>query len=479
MKTGGNSPILGQVLMKQVAHELPPARTRHAALNADQPASSAQQSLDWLLAAPPAETPQPASTPDAPVSTASGPLREHRHPLANREIELAGVRIGFHHAHAKRRSIGMSVGPQGLQVRAPRWVTQAQLQAVLRERAPWIVDKLQQQLARVASQAPAQRWGHGHSVQVLGREVVLRSQPTARAGRSATANASLVRLNAQPAIASGTADMAHAESTGLNAATAPIALADSPVTTTRSAEQATSAQAQDIAATTSPDARVGMIDSEYSPTDQQKLAAGLNTVQHQLDWITQTEAGPAAQSVSEGAPTAPHEQQADAPMLGDLPRTDAQATAHAPAPAPAPENCAAPAASAPASQLALDVALPADAPEAQWQAAVLRWLQTLARRHFTARLDQLAPVLGVRWSRLSLTNARTRWGSASSDGSIRLHWRLMQLAPELADYVIVHELAHLHEMNHSPRFWAIVAAAMPDYQRHQQALKQIRLAPLD
>ena len=408
MKTGGKSSILGQNPVSTVAQALrhrPRGRTRHAALNADQPASSVQQSLAWLLAVPPAAPRAATRDASAPI----GPLREHRHPLANREIELAGVRIGFHHAQAKRRSIGMSVGPQGLQVRAPRWVTQAQLQTVLRERGQWIVDKLQQQLARVANQEPAQRWGHGHSVQVLGREVLLRSQPTARAGRGATANASLVRLNAQPADLSGVVKAAEAAA---------------------------------CAAAGEWDTATALAHARLNPTGEGiGLAAS-----------------------------------ADAPRLGELPRVDAPAPANTPAPA----NGAAPAGSAPASpQLALDVALPADAPEAQWQAAVLRWLQTLARRHFTARLDQLAPVLGVRWSRLSLTNARTRWGSASSDGSIRLHWRLMQLTPELADYVIVHELAHLHEMNHSPRFWAIVAAAMPDYQRHQQALKQIRLAPLD
>ena len=478
MKTGGKSSILGQNPVSTVAQALrhrPRGRTRHAALNADQPASSVQQSLAWLLAVPPAAPRAATRDASAPIS----PLREHRHPLANREIELAGVRIGFHHAHAKRRSIGMSVGPQGLQVRAPRWVTQAQLQTVLRERGQWIVDKLQQQLARVANQEPAQRWGHGHSVQVLGREVLLRSQPTARAGRSATANASLVRLNAQPADLSGVVKAAEAAACAAagewDTATALAHARLNP--TGEGIGLAASAEAQDIVTATAADARLSGHVGEYSSTSQEKLAAiPCNTMQDQLDWIAQVEASPSAQSAIAGAPRAQHGQPADAPRLGELPCVDALAPANSPAPA----NGAAPAASAPASpQLALDVALPADAPEAQWQAAVLRWLQTLARRHFTARLDQLAPVLGVRWSRLSLTNARTRWGSASSDGSIRLHWRLMQLAPELADYVIVHELAHLHEMNHSPRFWAIVAAAMPDYQRHQQALKQIRLAPLD
>ena len=86
-----------------------------------------------------------------------------------------------------------------------------------------------------------------------------------------------------------------------------------------------------------------------------------------------------------------------------------------------------------------------------------------ARRHFTARLDAFAPLMGVRWQKLALSSARTRWGSASANGSIRLNWRLMHFRPPVVDYVVVHELAHLHEMNHSPRFWAHVQAQLPGY----------------
>ncbi len=123
----------------------------------------------------------------------------------------------------------------------------------------------------------------------------------------------------------------------------------------------------------------------------------------------------------------------------------------------------------------LQLPLPADASAAAIERAALNWFGVYAHAHFSARLDHFAPAMGVRWASLRLSSARTRWGSAKADRSIRLHWRLVQLAPELLDYVVVHELAHLHEMNHSPRFWAIVAQHCPDYRQLRQQLKQQHL----
>ena len=70
---------------------------------------------------------------------------------------------------------------------------------------------------------------------------------------------------------------------------------------------------------------------------------------------------------------------------------------------------------------------------------------------------------------LRLSNARTRWGSCHASGRILLNWRLIQMPARLIDYVVVHELAHLREMNHSPRFWAVVAREIPDHtaRRHE------------
>lgn len=119
----------------------------------------------------------------------------------------------------------------------------------------------------------------------------------------------------------------------------------------------------------------------------------------------------------------------------------------------------------------LELSLPPNSPAAQIQRATQLWLMGRARRLFTARLDHFAPILGVHWQRMRLMSARTRWGSASKDASIRLNWRLIHFAEPVIDYVVVHELAHLLEMNHGARFWAHVERVLPDYAERRQALK--------
>ena len=122
-------------------------------------------------------------------------------------------------------------------------------------------------------------------------------------------------------------------------------------------------------------------------------------------------------------------------------------------------------------QMALHVGLPHTATPEQLRDTVQAWLMRQARRVFTARLDHFAPQLGVRWQKMSLSSAGTRWGSASADGSIRLNWRLIHFREPIIDYVVVHELAHLREMNHSPRFWQHVGEVLPDYAERREQLK--------
>jgi predicted metal-dependent hydrolase len=111
----------------------------------------------------------------------------------------------------------------------------------------------------------------------------------------------------------------------------------------------------------------------------------------------------------------------------------------------------------------------------QWRSVVHAWLMREALALFVQRLDHFAPLVGVRYTRVGLSNAGTRWGSARADGGIRLHWRLVQLAPELIDYVVVHELSHLREMNHSPTFWRVVAGVLPEQDRLRRELRRVRL----
>ena len=122
-------------------------------------------------------------------------------------------------------------------------------------------------------------------------------------------------------------------------------------------------------------------------------------------------------------------------------------------------------------RLTLHLGLPHSATPEQLRDLTQAWLMRQARRVFTARLDHFAPQLGVRWQRLSLSSAGTRWGSASADGSLRLNWRLIHFHQPVIDYVVVHELAHLREMNHGPRFWQHVQAVLPDYAERRGALR--------
>ena len=127
------------------------------------------------------------------------------------------------------------------------------------------------------------------------------------------------------------------------------------------------------------------------------------------------------------------------------------------------------------ARLTLHVGLPHDAEAAQIRDVVQSWLQRQARRVFEERCREFAPRLGVRMKRLSLSSAATRWGSASADGSIRLHWRLVHFAMPTIDYVVAHELAHLREMNHSERFWEVVRSVVPEYEQVRGRLKDEHL----
>jgi predicted metal-dependent hydrolase len=264
--------------------------------------------------------PAPVPVPDAPVPDLM------RHPRAQREIVLNGHRVGYEFRTARRRSIGMSVGTDGLSVSAPRWVRRADIDEALHERAGWILQKLAEQRERVQRlEATRVHWREGASIPFLGEPVVL------------------------------------------------------------------------------------VIDPRVSGAVLHDAAAGLPGV----------------------------------------PRR------------------------------ALHVGLSQQASAAQLRAAVQGWLQRQARRVFEERCAFFAPRLNVRVKRLSLSSAATRWGSASTDGSIWLHWRLIHFTLPVIDYVVAHELAHLREMNHSRAFWAVVRSVVPDYERSRRALDDAPVPLLD
>jgi predicted metal-dependent hydrolase len=119
----------------------------------------------------------------------------------------------------------------------------------------------------------------------------------------------------------------------------------------------------------------------------------------------------------------------------------------------------------------LRLAVAQNAQPSQIRDAAQAWLMRQARKLFIERLDHFAPLLGVQWQKLSLSNASTRWGSASADGSIRLNWRLIHFRLPVIDYVVAHELAHLRVMDHSHRFWETVESVVPDYDLLRRQLK--------
>jgi len=119
----------------------------------------------------------------------------------------------------------------------------------------------------------------------------------------------------------------------------------------------------------------------------------------------------------------------------------------------------------------LRLAVSQNAEPSQIRDAAQAWLMRQARKLFIERLDHFAPLLGVQWQKLSLSNAATRWGSASADGSIRLNWRLIHFRLPVIDYVVAHELAHLRVMDHSHRFWETVESVLPDYDALRRQLK--------
>jgi predicted metal-dependent hydrolase len=266
-----------------------------------------------------------------------------KHPRANREARLGQSIVAYELKRGKRRTIGFSVGAEGLVVSAPRWVLLHDIDKAVQEKSRWIVDKLGEARER-REQLESNRieWKDGTLVPFMGEQIIVVIDP-----RHSYAS-----------------DARH--------------------TNSRSSHHG--------------DAAVG---SAQLHTDAQ-------------------------------APNA---------SLPGVPR------------------------------LTLHISLPQDAAPERIRDAVQAWLMRQAKRIFEERLNLYAPQLGVQWTKMSLSSAGTRWGSAKSDGSIRLNWRLVHLRMSVIDYVVVHELSHLRVMDHSPRFWGTVESIMPDYAQQRAALK--------
>lgn len=114
-------------------------------------------------------------------------------------------------------------------------------------------------------------------------------------------------------------------------------------------------------------------------------------------------------------------------------------------------------------------------PEGLDSAAIHSQLETiykqLAKTDFPRRVAYFAPLMGVKPQAVKVNSAQTRWGSCSGQGNLNFSWRLVLAEEALINYVVVHELAHLKQMNHSPLFWQEVEAILPDYRQLRQNLK--------
>ena len=287
------------------------------------PTPATPEKLSAPKATPSPEPRDPNAPPALPLSDVFQPATWH-HPRANRQITLGEIAVAYEFKRGKRKTIGLSVGKEGLTVSAPRWSPLGEVEALIRTKSAWVLEKLQKAHERVGEMAQAKTvWADGAEFDFLGERVRLALDPT------------------------------HGF---------------------------------------------------------QQVGAALE-----------------AAVESHGLPT-----------------------------------------------LRLSVA--GNANETQVRDAAQAWLMRQAKRVFTERLDHFAPQLGVTYSRLRLSSAGTRWGSASVDGTIRLNWRLIHLKMEMVDYVVVHELSHLRHMDHSANFWNVVAEVMPDHALRRRALKQSGLA---
>jgi predicted metal-dependent hydrolase len=278
---------------------------------------------------------RPGTVPVSPEpkgrTIAPDPGIDFRHPQASRECRLGSTRVAYALTRSARRSIGLSVGADGLAVRAPKWMGLQAIDAAVQAKANWILRKLQEGVERQSRLPQAIAWQDGATLPYLGQTLQLQLDPAHHLG-----------------------------------APGPFGACSTN--------------------------KVSGVAPELTP-------------------------------------------------------------------------------------IVLPVSLPHSATPAQIRDAAQAWLMRQARSNFEARLDHFAPLLGVRWKKLTLSQANTRWGSARSDGSIRLNWRLMHFSQAIIDYVVVHELSHLREMNHSAQFWHTVATVLPDYSARRQQLKANPVVP--
>lgn len=109
---------------------------------------------------------------------------------------------------------------------------------------------------------------------------------------------------------------------------------------------------------------------------------------------------------------------------------------------------------------------------ANHKTALERFLKNTASKYLAQKTQDLAAKMQITYQKIGIRQQSSRWGSCSSRGNLNFNWRLVHYPPPVINYVIIHELAHRQELNHSKKFWQLVAKFDPDYKKQQQALKK-------
>ncbi|MFA6813943.1 MAG: M48 family metallopeptidase [Candidatus Pacebacteria bacterium] len=107
-----------------------------------------------------------------------------------------------------------------------------------------------------------------------------------------------------------------------------------------------------------------------------------------------------------------------------------------------------------------------------YQTKLERFLKNTATKYLSQKTAILGKKMKIDYQKIGIRQQKSRWGSCSSQGNLNFNWRLVHYPPEIINYVIIHELAHRQEANHSKNFWQLVAKYDPDYKKHKNALKK-------
>jgi len=113
--------------------------------------------------------------------------------------------------------------------------------------------------------------------------------------------------------------------------------------------------------------------------------------------------------------------------------------------------------------------------EPQYIQAVARFLKQTAEQYILPKTHSLAKTMQINFSHITLREQRSRWGSCSTRGTLNFNWRLVHFSPQVIDYVLIHELAHITHHNHSASFWALVAKYAPTYERSKKILEKFSI----